>query len=379
MDKYFQTIIIGGGPGGLIAGSYLEDALIIEQKKEIGKPIQCIGISTKALERQGLKPDRFWAKSIINKIERVMPNGKILGRVKEPFAYIVEKRSFEKFLSKDIKAKLMLNQKVSDLFFKNDRWNVKTKSGEFFQSKYVIAADGFDSVVRKTLFPEFEGGIDLSFGLEYVLEFSKKIDPRIIRMYFDNKFFKNGYGWIFPTSDLSANVGVGGSDNNLSKLMDEFLDRKIINDYGKFRLLNKSFGVTASRKNNFPFFKSNVFLVGDAAGFNDPLFKAGTNQAMISARLAAECIINNKVNDYNKKISSLPFAKQISKKNSDIFYSLDNEILEALGDMLEGRGFSYLNRPNYLAKLFTNKTTRKDIIKLLYFFIIWNRNKKWLW
>jgi len=31
MDNFYNTIIIGGGVGGLIAGSVLEDALILEK------------------------------------------------------------------------------------------------------------------------------------------------------------------------------------------------------------------------------------------------------------------------------------------------------------------------------------------------------------
>jgi len=35
--RRYQTIIIGAGPAGLIAGQHLEDVLILEQKKEIGR------------------------------------------------------------------------------------------------------------------------------------------------------------------------------------------------------------------------------------------------------------------------------------------------------------------------------------------------------
>ena len=41
MERIFETIIVGAGPGGLTAGRYLKDCLILEQKEEIGKPVQC--------------------------------------------------------------------------------------------------------------------------------------------------------------------------------------------------------------------------------------------------------------------------------------------------------------------------------------------------
>ena len=41
MAGLFETIIVGAGPGGLVCGKYLSNALILEQKEEIGKPVQC--------------------------------------------------------------------------------------------------------------------------------------------------------------------------------------------------------------------------------------------------------------------------------------------------------------------------------------------------
>ena len=41
MKQGYKTIIVGAGPAGLIAGRYLRDALILEKKKELGRPVQC--------------------------------------------------------------------------------------------------------------------------------------------------------------------------------------------------------------------------------------------------------------------------------------------------------------------------------------------------
>jgi len=61
MPHNYQVIIIGAGPAGLIAGQHLNEAVILDKKEEIGKPVQCgEGISKKALEIQGIKPDKEW-------------------------------------------------------------------------------------------------------------------------------------------------------------------------------------------------------------------------------------------------------------------------------------------------------------------------------
>jgi len=67
--KVYQTIIIGAGPAGLIAGQYLENSLILDRKKKIGEPVQCgEGISRKVLEMQGIKPDPAWISCEIYKL-----------------------------------------------------------------------------------------------------------------------------------------------------------------------------------------------------------------------------------------------------------------------------------------------------------------------
>ena len=114
MEKIYQTIIIGAGPAGLIAGQYLEDALILDKKQEIGKPVQCgEGISRKALEMQRIEPNPDWISCEIHKVERIMPNGKAIGSFhQEPIGYVIDREKFEKYLARSSKAKIKLNTEV---------------------------------------------------------------------------------------------------------------------------------------------------------------------------------------------------------------------------------------------------------------------------
>ena len=66
MSKIYETIIVGAGPAGLIAGKYLADSLILDKKREIGTPVQCgEGISEQALKFQGIKADPAWSSAKI--------------------------------------------------------------------------------------------------------------------------------------------------------------------------------------------------------------------------------------------------------------------------------------------------------------------------
>jgi len=379
MEKIYQTIIIGAGPAGLIAGQYLEDALILDKKQEIGKPIQCVGMSKGSLVIQGMKPHSSWARSKIYKVERIMPNGKRIGRMhKEYIGYVVEKAPLERFLVRKTKAEIKLNRRVIVLKLKNGFWEVKTSKGELFKSKYIIGADGFNSVVRREIFGENKNKLRFVSGLEASITTKEKVNPEIIRIYLDNERYVGGYGWVFPKSIHTANIGVGG-EGNLQKKLDIFLEREIKRDYGNYQISATTKGVTCTQKPGFKFSKLGVMLVGDAAGLNDPIFKAGTNQAMISGKIAARCILENEVPFYEGRIKSMPFSNPKILKGSKILYSLDNQTLNELGELLEGRGFSYIKTLPAFTKILHRASLRKDIFKLFKFLSVWKHNQDYLW
>jgi digeranylgeranylglycerophospholipid reductase len=172
MFGQYQTIIVGAGPAGLLAGRYLGNSLILEKKKEIGKPVQCgEAISRRALAFQDIKPSSDWVCCEIHRLARIMPNGKSMGAWhKKPIGYVIDRDRFEKHLAGNCQAEIKLNTEVVDLSQKNNLWEVITKNGEVFRAKYVIGADGPFSIVRRKVFPENEQKIDFIPAIEYLVE-----------------------------------------------------------------------------------------------------------------------------------------------------------------------------------------------------------------
>lgn len=367
MPPNYQTIIIGAGPAGLTAGRYLGDALIIEQKKEVGRPVQCVGISKNALKIQRIRPNFLWACSETYKVERIMPNGKIIGTShKRPIGYVVEKFAFEKFLATKLKAKIKLNAKVIGITKKNSFYEVAIDTGEIFTAKYIIAADGTDSIVGKKFFKSNEDKKIVISGTEYQIKIKKPINTKIIQMYFDREKYPNGYLWVFPRTNYIINVGVEG-DCNFPETLNLFLKDTIKKQYSDYQILGSASGTVFFKKRGFKLFKSNVILTGNAAGLVDPIFRAGTIQAMISANIAAQSIINNEVDFYESKIESLPFSDSKLIEANKIFYSFTNQMLNKLGEYWTKKSFSDI-------KIFS-----KHQNKLLKFISIWGGSKNWLW
>ena len=373
---FYKTIIIGAGPAGLIAGKYLKDALILDQKKEIGRPVQCgEGLSYQALKIQKIKPDSSWISCKINTVRRITPNNKIIGRFHKNLGYVIDRRTFENFLAKKCRAKIKLNTQIIEIKKSNDLWQVITENGETFKSKYLIGADGVRSIVRKKIFQQ---EVEIIPALDYLIELEKKVDRQTIKIYLDNEKYPQGYAWFFPKSEKTANIGLGGK-GNLAEKFEWFMKEKIEKEYGNYRILENKSGLIPVRKENSVFYKDGAMLVGDAAGLADPIFKGGMNQAMLSGKIAAECILKNKVEFYERKIKSMPFAEPKLIAASKIFYSFDNKILNELGEVLEDRGTSYLKTVFGIIKFLSRPNLRKNFFKIYNFFSIWRKNRDYLW
>jgi digeranylgeranylglycerophospholipid reductase len=380
MERIYQTIIIGAGPAGLMAGKYLENALILDKKQEIGKPIQCgEGISKKALEIQSIKPDSSWISCELHKMERIMPNGKAIGRFhEESIGYILDRIAFEKFLANQSKAEIQLNSKVLDLEYKDNLWIVRVENNQTFKAKYLIGADGFNSIVRQKVFPENQEKIEFIPAIEYLMEIEKEIDTKIAKFYLDNEKYNQGYAWIFPKSKNTANIGIGAK-GNLKDAFDEFLEKIVKKECGNFKFLENISGVIPIRKDEINICKNNAILIGDAAGLADPIFKGGMNQAMRSAKIAAECILKEETNLYESKINLMPFVSPKLIEAKKILYSFNNQTLNELGELLEEKGTSYLKTPQGFIKLLSKPELRKNSFKLFKFLSIWQKNQDCLW
>jgi 2-polyprenyl-6-methoxyphenol hydroxylase-like FAD-dependent oxidoreductase len=108
-----------------------------------------------------------------------------------------------------------------------------------------------------------------------------------------------GYGWLFPGADGQANVGIGvglGTRRRQARLRD---------DLARFCAMLRTSGDLAPEARigpvtggwlrmggtGTPPAAGNVLLAGDAAGLINPLQGEGIGPGMVSARLAAECLL----------------------------------------------------------------------------------------
>jgi len=108
-----------------------------------------------------------------------------------------------------------------------------------------------------------------------------------------------GYGWVFPTSQTSANVGCGGFFG--SQVSQTTQLRRLINTHPYLKRILKNAQPVGSikgfplRTDFSPEHCGNEFIlvVGEAAGLVNPVTGEGIDYALESGHLAAEAILEN--------------------------------------------------------------------------------------
>ena len=173
-------------------------------------------------------------------------------------------------------------------------------SVEEFRAKMVIGADGVTSTITRNLRPKSNQHMDQhrAVAIRAYLDDIEEI-PGEVEFYMYDEILP-GYAWIFPLGNDKANIGLGMRlDNfrkhklNLEKMLHNFLAMPAI----KKRLKNGGqLHDVASWQLNFGSQKDlqttfdGAILVGDAAGFINPLTGGGIHNSIISAELAANIV-----------------------------------------------------------------------------------------
>ena len=167
---------------------------------------------------------------------------------------------------------------------------------KMLRSRVVIGADGATSVVARSLkprkkLPRNRRAVAIRAYVEGVDTLQNKVE------FYFSKRFKPGYGWGFPLGPDRANVGVymrvdrlRQSSGRLEDLLGDFMRGPAL--AGRLR---PGFSSTQLSSWQLPcgseYAERNAFdgalLVGDAAGFVDPLTGEGIHSALVSASLAA--------------------------------------------------------------------------------------------
>ena len=321
MEIQTDVLVVGAGPAGSIAAKYAAqmgvEVLLIDKKSEIGTPKRCAeGILTSTLDELDIQPDERWITRSITGIEIVSPNDTSIvldnNRVNlQDTGYVLERKVFDKHMAMDaIRAgsKVMIKTKAMNLIRCDEGFIVEARNFDKdikIHAKIVIAADGPESNIGRMAGLKTNTSLnDMASCIQYEMVNVKSDNMNNVQIYIGT-ICPGGYIWIFPKGDDIANVGLGVLKSHADKTAKSYLDSFIQTNTKlkdaqivEMNVGGDPLGGLVSQR-----YDDNIMVIGDAAGFVDPLTGDGIRTAMLSGKyagiVAAESI---KLKDYSKDV-----------------------------------------------------------------------------
>jgi digeranylgeranylglycerophospholipid reductase len=320
MDEY-DIIIVGAGPAGLNAGIYAAEqgvnTLIIDKKQELGIPIRCAEATVETIFHDfKIKPTKETVANKVNVMKLYSSKGRKIEVAVKIQGYILNRDKFEQYLgqrAEDAGAKIQLNTTVVGL--KGNAVKITEDRGETstdLRGKIIIAADGVESRLARwvgidtTLKPQ-----DIAVCQQYFVK-NIESDPKAVEFYWGSKYSPNGYIWVFPKSEDTANVGIvsfGSISVDLGKLLNKFLKDRAP-DCEKLSFIA---GCVPQAEPPAKLVKGNMMLIGDAAHVALPVTGAGIGHALRTGKwageIAGDVVKNNmgvsQLNEYENKVNKI--------------------------------------------------------------------------
>ncbi|MYJ00949.1 MAG: NAD(P)/FAD-dependent oxidoreductase [Chloroflexi bacterium] len=166
---------------------------------------------------------------------------------------------------------------------------VTLANGDAHESEAIIAADGANGVVRRSLgLPRLRGAVALEGNADRAAQpagarWSDAVGLELGSM-------PGGYGWVFPKGD-HCNVGLGGFPAAAPTLRDELSSYASCESFDGASLTELRGHHLPLRDPDSALVSGRVVFVGDAAGLIDPLSGEGIGNAIRSGQLAAEAAL----------------------------------------------------------------------------------------
>src|SRR4029453_2491255 len=328
--KHFDLLIVGAGPAGSFAAELLAKGgarVALFDGRPADEPKPCGGgVTAKAL--------KAWPQLLeavgrtINDLDLYSPSGKKLHlKLEEPFA-IYSRVAFYFYLRERARASgaLVLAEKISARKLKRteEEWVIRKENGPEWRGKILVGAEGANSGIAKKLAgPLAASDMEVAFGYRAPLPANGEAAtvvaflPRWV-----------GYAWAFPRPD-HISFGIATTQDAFDhKPLDDLLWSFMVGYYSSedgpknfwsaeddraTAKIRKQLEQTAERyAARIPGLADKTWdtrkvsgdgwaLLGDAAGFADPVTGEGIYYALRSAELFAKCWLAGKPDEYEQR------------------------------------------------------------------------------
>jgi geranylgeranyl reductase family protein len=300
-----DVIVVGAGPAGASAAYFLGQQgykILVLEKASLPRYKPCGGgVPNSVFD---FFPFSFGPviEQRINQVTFAYHTRRVTLPVAPNSLTMVMRDHFDYYILQQAQAEIYQGLTVGSVSQDADRVMVKTKTGEIFHAKYLIAADGANSPVARSV------GLREGKQLGVALEIETKVDNATLAAY-EGRFLIGlgivayGYCWVFPKSNhLSVGIGtLKRGEKALPKLLRGAMDKLGIS-LAKSQQYAHPLPIRARREQ---LQQGRILLIGDAAGLVDPLTGEGIRHAIESAKLASDLIAADNVSEYTLLIEKM--------------------------------------------------------------------------
>lgn len=279
-----KPIIIGAGPIGSNTARLIKrlNPLLIEARKEVGKPVQCTGLVSTKLERITKYPNELILNSIrgarlFSKKQEVEING---SRV---MARVIDRAGFDQWMNKDVKT--LLNES----FINYHQGVVKTSKKEY-KTQLLIDCSGPKKNSESLL------------GVQAITRLKR--NDNFVELHLDecNDFF----GWVVPVGDGTCRVGLASNQQPMNQL------KRFLKKIGAGRVSEWNAGLIPISVNEF--IDDGLIRCGDAAGQVKAVSGGGLVTGLVSSRIMSQSVLKAyEKNDFSKEFFKKHYYKPWKK------------------------------------------------------------------
>lgn len=293
MTENYDVIIAGAGPsGGMLACELTGRGInVLVLEKDILPRYKCCagGVTFRAAEFLNGAMDTLRDNTIHN-VTVQFKNDDYSGYSESDLIYTFMREEFDYGLIKMAEkagATVVQGQKIKGVTHNNGQVEVFTEQGTY-RARFLAGADGAGSIVARTMGGNGIRDYIAAINADVIVP-DNELEKWKTRIHIDVGCVSEGYGWVFPKKQMLS-IGIGCIKSKAKNIKQDF--EKFIASLGfeQYTISRLSGGMLPICKKNAIVCKDRMLLLGDAAGFVDPLTGEGIYNALKSARLAAPVI-----------------------------------------------------------------------------------------